>query len=272
MARNQRPIVVKQGLALWVMTYGDMMSLLLTFFVLIVSFSSMQEAKFNEAAASLRQAFGVLSAPSTVVEFNEPMVPPSRSDVDAEVAFEVQELERSLLAEDMANAVEIEMNENGVEFRISAPFLFPSGGADLQMDRTGVLAKLATLFRKFPYEIEVEGHTDSIPISTSRYPSNWDLSAGRAVAVARYFQGLEVPPDRISATGFGEFRPIADNATAEGRSRNRRVEIFLKLDRADLVRKPLPLQDIEVEPERVGIDSNLEGPVTSRLRSRQGER
>ena len=95
---KKRPIIVKQGLPGWVMTYGDMMSLLLTFFVLIVSFSSMQESKFNEAAASLRQAFGVLAAPSTVVEFNEPMVPPSTSDADAEVAFEVQELERSLLA------------------------------------------------------------------------------------------------------------------------------------------------------------------------------
>ncbi len=246
MAKKCKNIIIKQGLDDWVMTYGDMMSLLLTFFVLIVSFSSMQETKFNQAAASLADAFGVMSSPESVIEFNTPIVPNHSPSEDAEVLYEVRSVEKLLLDEGLEDQVSVKVTDEGVLFRINAPFMFGSGGAELKNEPKSVLDKLAGFFTKYPYKVKVQGHTDSVPINSNKFPSNWELSASRAVSVARYFQGKGIPPEQIEATGFGEHRPIADNATAEGRSKNRRVEIFLQLDKKDLPKAgPLPFQKDE---------------------------
>ena len=246
MAKKCKNIIIKQGLDDWVMTYGDMMSLLLTFFVLIVSFSSMQETKFNQAAASLADAFGVMSSPESVIEFNTPIVPNHSPSEDAEVLYEVRSVEKLLLDEGLEDQVSVKVTDEGVLFSINAPFMFGSGGAELKNEPKSVLDKLAGFFTKYPYKVKVQGHTDSVPINSNKFPSNWELSASRAVSVARYFQGKGIPPEQIEATGFGEHRPIADNATAEGRSKNRRVEIFLQLDKKDLPKAgPLPFQKVE---------------------------
>jgi chemotaxis protein MotB len=223
-------IVVKKGLDEWVMTYGDMMSLLLTFFVLIVSFSSMQETKFEQAAQSLKVAFNVLEKPEAVIELNTPIVPRKEYDTpaDLEFLFEVRSIEKVVLEQQQEKDVQVEITDEGVLFRMSAPFLFASGQAELLPEAAPLLDRLARMFRKFPAAVRVEGHTDDIPIQSGRFPSNWELSATRAVAVARYFQGTGLPPERLSATGYGEFQPVADNATPEGRAANRRVEILLK--------------------------------------------
>ncbi len=246
MAKKCKNIIIKQGLDDWVMTYGDMMSLLLTFFVLIVSFSSMQETKFNQAAASLADAFGVMTSPESVIDFNTPIVPNHNPQEDAEVLYEVRSVEKLLLDEGLENQVEVKVTDDGVLFSINAPFMFNSGGADLKNEPKLVLDKLAGFFTKYPYKIKVQGHTDSIPMNSSKFPSNWELSAGRAVAVARYFQGMGMPPKQIEATGYGEHRPIADNKTAEGRAKNRRVEIFLQLDKKDIPKTgKLPFKKLE---------------------------
>ncbi len=237
MAKKQKNIIIKQGLDDWVMTYGDMMSLLLTFFVLIVSFSSMQQTKFEQAASSLHGAFGVLSTAESVITFEQPLVPNHNpTDEEAEAIYEVRSVERFLLEKGQDDQIQIEIKKDGILFRIEAPFLFESGTARLKSASLETLKKMDALFRKFPYQIRVEGHTDNVPMHSKFFDSNWELSAGRAVSVARYFQGQGMPPERISATGYGEFRPIADNATAEGREKNRRVEIFLQLKKEDLAR------------------------------------
>ncbi len=245
MAKKKKNIIIKQGLDDWVMTYGDMMSLLLTFFVLIVSFSSMQETKFQQAANSLRDAFGVLATPESVIAFNDPLVPnhnPSAEESD--VLYEVRHVEKLILDEGLDKQVAVEVRDDGVLFRMNAPFLFKSGGAELAKGSAGVLEVMSKFFTKFPYEVEVNGHTDDVPINSQRFPSNWDLSAARAVTVARYFQSIGMPPERIAATGYGEFHPIADNKTQAGREKNRRVEIFLHLDQDGLAKQPeLPFSD-----------------------------
>ena len=253
---KKKNIIIKQGLDDWVMTYGDLMSLLLTFFVLIVSFSSMQETKFQQAANSLRDAFGVLATPESVISFNDPLVPNhDPSDEDSDVLYEVRHVEKMILDAELDKQVAVEVRDDGVLFRLNAPFLFKSGGAELAEEPRGVLEEMSKFFTKFPYKIEIEGHTDDIPIGSDRFPSNWELSAARAVTVARYFQSVGMPPARIAATGFGEFRPIADNATAEGREKNRRVEIFLHLNQEDLAKQPdlpfneSPIQLQKIEPE-----------------------
>lgn len=226
MARKQN-IIVKKGLDEWVMTYGDMMSLLLTFFVLIVSFSSMQQVKFQQAAASLKVAFNVLDSPESVIELNQPIVPPEeRPTTDLEFLYEVRSIEKEVLDEGRQDDVQVEITDEGVLFRMTAPFLFASGRAELLPEAAPLLDRLGRMFRKFPASVRIEGHTDNVPIKSAQFPSNWELSAARAVAVARYFQGTGVPPERLSATGFGEFQPVADNATPEGRAANRRVELY----------------------------------------------
>ncbi len=253
MAKRKKNIIIKQGLDDWVMTYGDMMSLLLTFFVLIVSFSSMQESKFKAAANSLQVAFGVLAAPESVIDFAKPLIPKSEfGGEDSDVLYEVRELEKAILEADLDKQVAVEVRDDGVLFRLNAPFLFKSGGAELAEEPKGILTEMSRFFTKFPYKIEVEGHTDNVPINSGRFPSNWELSAARAVTVARYFQSAGMPPERIAATGYGEFHPIADNATPEGRENNRRVEIFLHLNREDLVRqKELPFSESPIQLEKI---------------------
>lgn len=245
MRTRERKLPIRRQVDGWVMTYADMMSLLLTFFVLIVSFSSLQHSKFQQAAQSLQEAFGLLDHQESVIEFRNPVYPDRPDDSnDIAVYYEMQELEQVILDQGLDKEVEIQLQENGVMFRIQAPFLFGSGQAELREEPRKVLDELSALFRKFPYLVRIEGHTDSVPINSEQYPSNWELSAARAVTVARYFQGLGLPPERIAATGYGEYQPIDDNATTEGRGKNRRVEIFLQMDKKDLPRaSELPFAD-----------------------------
>ncbi len=243
-SRKRSPITQRKPDG-WIMTYADMMSLLLTFFILIVSFSTLQQSKFKKAAQSLQEAFGILEHPESAIEFKNPVYPDIRKEnVDDEVYYEMREIEQVILENGLDQEVQVQVQDNGVLFRIQSPFLFASGQADLKDESRPILQELTVLFRKFPYQVRIEGHTDSLPIRSTRYPSNWELSAARAVTVARYFQGLNLPPERIAATGFGEYHPIADNATAGGREKNRRVEIFLQLDKRDLPRgAELPFAD-----------------------------
>jgi len=260
MSSRKRDLIIRRKVDGWVMTYADMMSLLLTFFILIVSFSSLQQSKFKQAAQSLQEAFGILQHQESVIEFQNPVYPEFRENsTESEVFYEMQEIEQVIIENGLDQEVQVELQENGVLFRIQAPFLFGSGLADLRDEPRKILDELSTLFRKFPYLVRIEGHTDSMPINSVRYPSNWELSAARAVTVARYFQGLGLPPDRIAATGYGEYHPIADNGTPKGRDKNRRVEIFLQLDKRELPRgSELPFAD----PLLKELGSRSPGPAS----------
>ncbi len=272
MART-RNVIVKKGLDDWVMTYGDMMSLLLTFFVLIVSFSSMQETKFEQAAKSLKDAFGVLAKPEAVIELNTPLVPNHEPrETDLEFLYEVRSVEKMVLDQKHEQDVQVEIRDDGVLFRMTAPFLFGSGQAELLPEAAPLLDRMGRMFRKFPADVRIEGHTDDVPINSPRFPSNWELSAARAVAVARYFQGVGLPPERLAATGFGEHHPVADNGTAEGRAANRRVEILLKWRARQMPRQDaLPLAGPaeaaagETDPTAPPTAPTIIDPVTGRL-------
>jgi chemotaxis protein MotB len=227
--------------------------------VLIVSFSSMQESKFEQAAESLKEAFGVMASPQHVIEINKPLIPrKSDNEADLEFLFEVRNLEKVVLEEKLDDQVTIETRADGVLVRLPAPLLFQSGRAEMLGESQPLLDKLGLLFRKFPGEVRIEGHTDNVPIASTVFPSNWELSSARAVAVARYFQGLGIPPERLAATGYGEFRPQATNDTPEGRATNRRVEILLsRIGTPEPVAGDLPL----VAPEPVRIRAPEPAPL-----------
>ncbi|MCP4145481.1 MAG: OmpA family protein [bacterium] len=230
----------------WIMTYGDMMSLLLTFFILLVSYSTIQESKFEEATNSLQGAFGVLSSPPTTIKMEEVVVSELHKKERDDIVYEIQKLEETLVEENMDNMVDLQLTKDGVLFNVDSSCLFASGKAALKPDSKSILSSLQGFLAKFSHDIEINGHTDSIPIHTAQFPSNWELSSSRAISVARFFQNEGLVPSRIKAIGFGEYKPIADNSDSEGRAKNRRVEIFLKLDSDNsTVQQELPVVDKE---------------------------
>ncbi len=219
---------VEEGAPQWVLTYGDMMSLLLTFFILIVSFSSIQETKYEQAAGSLRTAFGGLPKMSGASRVLENLNKNQQKAME-EMIEEVQEMKAAIAEKQMQEQIKVTLTEKGAHIVIADPLLFDLGKADLKSQAKDALDIVAALITGSPNtEIIVEGHTDNWPISTSEFPSNWELSAARALAVVKYFalrKGFD--PARFAATGYGEYRPLKPNDSPENRTKNRRVEIFV---------------------------------------------
>jgi len=213
----------------WLQTYGDMMSLLLCFFILIVSFSNTEMVKLRKAFASLHGALGVM--PQEIVVSPQWKPQPDLTDYQRMVIMKtLQGLTKFLYDRNIHNDVELELTSNGIRLRISNPLLFALGEADLKSEILPVLAKLAELTKSWPSQIRVEGHTDDLPIHTVQYPSNWELSSARALNVVKYFVDQGSNPSKLSAVGYGEFRPLVPNSSEEGRAENRRVEIFIEHD------------------------------------------
>jgi chemotaxis protein MotB len=213
----------------WLMTYGDMMTLLLTFFVLLISFSSIQQSKFEMAIGSLKEALGVLTGGrSTFVDSRLPLLeisnPPSMNFM-ASFQKLMEFIDREEYRKGM---VEVEVSDQGLLFRISNKLLFEIGKADLILSTKEFLLQLSNVLQKIEGNIRVEGHTCDLPIHTPEFPSNWELSAKRAINVIKFFSRQGVSPDRLSAIGYGEYRPLAENDSEENRKKNRRVEIFIE--------------------------------------------
>lgn len=209
----------------WMTTYGDMMSLLLVFFILIVSFSSVQESEFQKAMGSLQRALGLLKS-------NVALITPSTQSIyippRAEVRQVINEILRTMKdIPELENSISFESGEDGVRVRISNPLLFDTGKANLKPQILPVLDKIATLLDTAEFEVIIEGHTDNVPIYNEQFHSNWELSAARSVAVVEQFVDFGINPERFSAVAYGEYKPLKSNLTSDGRSKNRRVEVFI---------------------------------------------
>jgi chemotaxis protein MotB len=264
----------------WMVTYSDLMSLLLCFFVLILSMAEVDIIKYKQLADSMAQAFGVQrdlelesipkgtsvvstefrpgipdetiidaveqvtkdqtrnslrignpDAPDTdekdirdeVITYDEMMQLIQETELDAEM------LRRLLRTEIDQGQIDVETTARTILIRIREKGSFDSGSALLNTSFVGVIDKIADALTQIEGKIAVEGHTDNVPINTFAYPSNWDLSAARSVAVVRRMLDIApLVPDRVTASGFADTRPQAINSSAEGRERNRRVEIVVK--------------------------------------------
>jgi len=224
----------KQGAPDWMVTYSDMVTLVLCFFVLLFSYSSIDEAKFGDAMISLREAFGVLlSGRALVPQDVTPLTAEELAGLiklrDMEQINKVQEMiDQRIQEANLAGTVELIRGQRGLTIRFADRVLFDSGQADLKPAGITALQVVGDAIRGLPNDIRVEGHTDSIPINTRDFPSNWELSTRRATNVVRYLvEGLSLPAQQLSAAGYAEHRPIADNGTLEGRRLNRRVDIVV---------------------------------------------
>ncbi len=212
----------------WMTTFSDMMTLLLTFFVLLLSFSKMDEEKFEQAAHSLKGALGIMkSYPSPR---NKMGIYLNEDDLNSqqEIFDNMKELQQKAEELDMAEDINVRITENGLLIQLGDKILFDVGEAELKSIAFPLLDIVGKTIRKKAGLVLVSGHTDNIPIHTEKYPSNWELSSARALSVVKYLiEKAGVPPELLGATGYSEYKPIVENTSLANRRRNRRVEFLV---------------------------------------------
>ncbi len=195
----------------WHLSLADLMALLLCFFILLAAISSFNARKYQNVAKIMAQAMGVPSAP--------------REEIDLD---ELQRRIASLLnTAELVENVEVRRRLEGVVVDIRGGLLFPSAEARLNESAEPILTAMAARLKATDYQVEVEGHTDDLPIATDRFPSNWELSAARAAAVARFLINEGLEPKRLTIIGRADTRPLAANDSPSNRARNRRVSLVI---------------------------------------------
>lgn len=258
MARKRQPDPPKGG-AGWMNTFADLMNLLLCFFVLLFSMSTVDAEKYEKVVASLRSSFSILSGGGASIGEGQMISSgvsqlemfdvyyDEMSNVDSEGDPEVEsdvveayneqalaeseemaeEIEAAIDRYGIQDQVEVEFNAEYVVLNMNGALLFDSGKSELRADAYPLIDKLGKVVSNYDKNIiEVEGHTDNVPIHSVKYADNNVLSMFRALTVADYLREItDINPGYIKSSGRGEYAPIADNTTPEGRARNRRVEI-----------------------------------------------
>ena len=220
----------KGGTPAWMVTYGDMMTLLLTFFVVIVSFSTIEMEKFRAAIGAFRGALQIWSPSDKGPELiKKPQIKYTKDQ-----AYEAAEQILDIIDEEgLSNLVEVYEVGGGVRIIFSDLVLFDEGRDELKPLVIPILNKVVKIaLESDATEVMIEGHTDDTPIHTKRFPSNWELSTSRALKVLKYFQMKGFQPQKLVAVGYGEYRPrelLPPNATREEKTVNRRVEVFLNM-------------------------------------------
>ena len=260
---KRKPEEPKKGAPAWQCTFGDLMNLLLCFFVLLFSMSTVDAKKFEMIAASFSETFSIFDAGATAIgegvlisngvsQLNELDEYINSTGKTAESDTEVNELDefeamaaqmeeaKMAASEELAEKVQEAVSESSMDKDIDITFtsqyvqltlkgsiLFDSGNAELKKEAMPIVQKVGVILERYAEStIEVEGHTDNVPINTAKYPSNDVLSSYRALAMFDYLvENTSLDPAKLKHSGRGEYMPVADNSTPEGRAKNRRIEI-----------------------------------------------
>lgn len=213
------------GAPKWMVTYSDMMSLLLTFFILLFSMSTISSDKFDNIMSSFQNILSGSKGDSILYD-GDNLIDLHEELIQTEEMYD--KVSDYLEDQDLGSDVSVSMDSKGIFVEMKDAILFESGRAELKPEGIEVLKKLEGLISDFDNELVIEGHTDNVPMTSGRFPSNWELSTARAVTVVRYLsESLDIDPGRLSAVGYGEYRPIKPNDTAENRAANRRVNILI---------------------------------------------
>lgn len=233
-----------EGLPPWIATFADMMTLLLCFFVLLLSFAEQSETKYRDALGSIRGAFGVREVRAVTEQMS---LFDSTSRETKEMAATISHDERLLLGvimriksmledEDpkIKEGIGVSADRDGVIFSADSSALFESGSADLSPEAARILDMVINVLKEYKLNIVVRGHTDDRPDSTPRYPSNWELSAARAAVALNYIitEG-DIGINRAKAVGYAGTRPAVPNDNDEDRKKNQRVEFYLHMPQRD---------------------------------------
>ena len=218
----------------WLLTYADLITLLLVFFVVLYSMSSPTLHKFDELHRSLKDAFhvtsgasnSILSGSQTPIEGGVAVVP------ELQAMMEMQEKLEKEISQKYGKAgmesVRTSVNQRGLVISLASSSFFDEGNATLKPAAIGILRTISKTLKASRRDIMIEGHTDNTPIHTLQFPSNWELSTGRATNVVKWLiTAAGLPPRRLSAAGYGEYYPLVPNTTPENRAKNRRVDIVI---------------------------------------------
>jgi chemotaxis protein MotB len=213
-----------------------MVTLLLTFFVLLYSFSTVDVQKFRAIMAAFQGTLGVLDGGKIVTTTSS--VNDAALDMDSafdlsqrnveQIQALMEQMQALVAAGQLPGTVELLHEERGLVVRFADRAFFDLGKADIRPNAQPVLDQIAEVLRPLANHVRVEGHTDTLPINTERFPSNWELSTARATSVIRFLiEEKQMSPERLSAAGYGQYRPVDTNDTMEGRARNRRVDLVI---------------------------------------------
>lgn len=202
----------------WITTFGDAMSLLLCFFVMLFAATSLNEVKVKQGLGSLKGALGGI-----VEGVKKESIIPQKGAMERLS----EGMKEYIVSEGLEKEVKISSLSEGISISLSSPAFFDSGKAKLRKEAFPLLNKIITLLKEIPNQIRIEGHTDNLPIHTEEFPSNWELSAARAINVGKYLIKGKISPERIGVIGYADSRPLFPNDTPEHRALNRRVEIFI---------------------------------------------
>ncbi|SRR5579884_471447 len=210
----------------WLVSYADFITLLFAFFVVMYSTSSVHEGKYRAVADSINTAF------HPIIAFSSSNIRLTSKAGGSEM-FNIglnlyRKFEDGVKKIDHSGRIKVIREGRGVVIRISEGLAFDAGQGEILPEFKKELDQIAELIRDAPNDIQIEGHTDNIPIKTPQFRSNWELSSFRAAEIVRYFvEHHSMSPERFSVAGYAEFRPIETNETLEGRAKNRRIEIVL---------------------------------------------
>ena len=235
----------------WLVSYADFITLLFAFFVVMYAVSSVNEGKYRVLSNSITSAFGrgaaLVPAAKEIEQSALPALPlplslHKRRAAEAAIRREreqlsavTQHLMASLAPLIDQGQVRVMQTARGITVEINASVLFAPGEAKLSGEASDTLKAVAKVVREQPFPMQVEGHTDNVPISNPYFPSNWELSAVRASSVVRLFIESGIAENRLTAIGHGETRPVSSNDTVEGRLRNRRVQLMILSALPDIV-------------------------------------
>jgi chemotaxis protein MotB len=215
----------------WLLTYADLITLLLGLFVILYAMSKIDTEKYSQVVAALGGVFG--SPEATSVKLSVVDVVKTLPEFYRERARIEAEIRKGLNLGSKSLPISITQDERGVTIHLQEQLLFGSGSADLKESSLSVLDQLAEVLKKMTNDVRVEGHTDNVPITTAAFPSNWHLSVGRALNVGYYLiEKHHMNAEKVSVVGYSEYRPLMPNTSEDNRSRNRRVDIVIVAENA----------------------------------------
>lgn len=237
---KKRPEKKADGLR-WMLTYSDLITLLMIFFIVMYSMSQVDQNKYKQVAQSLSVAMGggksIIGADNTA-SINEHVseVDPSNPEQSEQQKLSAlqKQVNTYLKQNGLSSSVGTNIDERGLVVSINDSLFFDEGNAAIKPQIQTKLIGIGKIINKLGNSIRVEGHTDNIPINNGQYSSNWQLSAIRAANVVQFFQSkVGIKPEKLSVGGYGEYKPVAANSTDSGRARNRRVDIIILSSKFD---------------------------------------
>jgi chemotaxis protein MotB len=222
----------------WLLTYADLITLLLAFFIMMYTFSKQDGQKYQEVSTHLKTIFaggtGITQKGNVSAAASLDLLP-AKSASSTEIKKQIeQEIETMANANGLKDNFSVFSDERGIIIRIMDKAFFDEGKAELKDSAKSMLDKIIPVIKGINNQIRIEGHTDDVPIKTNEFKSNWELSVRRATEVVRHLiEKGGVPPQRISATGYAEYRPVVNNDTTINRALNRRIEIIVAKNHAE---------------------------------------